>query len=264
MVNHVSIALGSEPLLRASNLCKSFAGVQALQDVSFDIPARGIYGIIGPNGAGKTTLFNILTGLVRADAGEIRFNGSNIVNQPPHCIVAQGMARTFQNIRLFSNMSTLENIMVGRHIRSTTEVFGAIFRNNRARSEEHAIRERAQELLNYVGLKNTGNKQAQELSYGDQRRLEIARALATEPKLLALDEPAAGMNPTETKQLQILLEKLRDDGINILLIEHDMKLMMNLCDRILVLDCGFRIAEDVPVAIQHNTKVIEAYLGISA
>jgi branched-chain amino acid transport system ATP-binding protein len=256
--------MNSEPLLSARNLHKHFAGVQALQDVSFDIPVQGIYGIIGPNGAGKTTLFNILTGLIRADRGEIRFNGSNIINQPPHCIVAQGMARTFQNIRLFSGMTAAENVMVGRHIRSTTQVIGAILRNASTRHEEMSIRQRALELIDYVGLKNVGNKLARELSYGDQRRLEIARALATEPKLLALDEPAAGMNPTETRQLQILLEKLRDDGINILLIEHDMKLMMNLCDRILVLDYGFRIAEDIPVAIQHNPKVIEAYLGISA
>ncbi len=254
------------PLLSAKHISKSFVGLNALQDISFDIPEHGIYGVIGPNGAGKTTLFNILTGFYQADKGELWFNGNNIINQAPHKIVAGGIARTFQNIRLFSNMTALENVMVGRHTQSHAQVIGAVLRSPSQRAEEKHMQEKSEYLLNYVGLnesgkKNISNKLAKELSYGDQRRLEIARALATEPKLLALDEPAAGMNPSETRQLQQLLERLRSDQINVLLIEHDVKFVMNLCEQVLVLDYGIRIAEGTPCEIQKNQDVIEAYLG---
>ena len=258
-MNHPS----SQILLSAKSINKSFAGLQALEDISFDIPMNCIYGIIGPNGAGKTTLFNIITGLYQADKGEIFFNGKNIINHAPHKIVSYGIARTFQNIRLFSNMSAIENVMVGRHTQSSTQLIGSVLRSKKTRDEENAIQHFSHELLEYVGLTNLENKLARELSYGDQRRLEIARALATEPKLLALDEPAAGMNPSETKQLQQLLESLQGKGINILLIEHDVKFVMQLCKRVLVLDYGMRIAEDTPSAIQKNQKVIDAYLGIA-
>ena len=229
-------------LLAASQISKRFGGVQALHEVSFGIASREIYGLIGPNGAGKTTLFNLLTGIYRADGGTFQFDGAEITGLTPDRIAAAGIARTFQNIRLFANLSALENVMIGRHVRTKAGVFGAMLRTRRTLDEERAIEARAFQLLEYVGVASRANDLARHLAYGDQRRLEIARALATEPKLLALDEPAAGMNATETAGLARLLQDIRADGVTILLIEHDMKLVMSLCDRVLVLDYGRRIA----------------------
>ncbi|MCX7157528.1 MAG: ABC transporter ATP-binding protein [Rhodocyclales bacterium] len=253
-----------ELLLEARNIGKRFGGVQALKDVSLTINSGEIYGLIGPNGAGKTTLFNVFTGLYPRDRGEVMFAGVPLSMESPHAVAAAGIARTFQNIRLFGNMTALENVMVGRHVRTRAGVFGAILRTRAERAEEDAIRRRGDELLHYVGISDRANDLARHLSYGDQRRLEIARALATDPKLLALDEPAAGMNATETEALRGLIEGLRKDGLTVLLIEHDVKLVMGLCDRVAVLDYGEKIAEDVPEAVRTNPKVIEAYLGASA
>jgi branched-chain amino acid transport system ATP-binding protein len=248
-------------LLEAHAIAKRFGGVQALKDVSLTLRDGEIYGLIGPNGAGKTTFFNVLTGLYPRDGGEIRFAGAALRLASPHAVARAGIARTFQNIRLFGNMTARENVMVGRHVRTGAGVIGAVFRHRANRAEEAAIRRRADELLHYVGIADRADDTARHLSYGDQRRLEIARALATEPKLLALDEPAAGMNATETAALKTLIEGLRADGLTVLLIEHDVKLVMGLCDRVAVLDYGEKIAEDVPARVRTNPQVIAAYLG---
>ena len=248
-------------LLDARDIGKRFGGVEALSAISLTIEHGEIYGLIGPNGAGKTTFFNVLTGVYRADSGGFSFDGAPLNVSAPHQVAAAGIARTFQNIRLFANMSALENVMVGRHVRTHAGIFGAILRGAGTRAEERAIHERARALLDYVGLAARGNEIAHSLPYGDQRRLEIARALATDPKLLALDEPAAGMNATETATLRQLLERIRTDGTTLLLIEHDMKLVMGLCDRIAVLDYGRKIAEGAPAAVRKDAAVIEAYLG---
>ncbi|KKW68162.1 ABC transporter [Lampropedia cohaerens] len=253
-----------QPLLVAQGLSKRFGGVQALKDVSFTIEQGEIFGLIGPNGAGKTTLFNVMTALYVPDAGSCQFLGADLTRLQPHQIAQHGLARTFQNIRLFRSLSALENVMIGQHMRTRAGVLGAIVRDRRTRAEEARIEARAMQLLDYVGIAQRANEVASALSYGDQRRLEIARALATEPTLLALDEPAAGMNPSETQVLRTLIEKIRADGITVLLIEHDMKLVMNLCDHVLVLEYGQVLAFGRPEVVQRDPRVIEAYLGQGA
>ena len=251
----------SAPLLEARAVAKHFGGVKALRDVSLTIRHGEIYGLIGPNGAGKTTFFNCMTGLYVPDGGGFDFAGAPLVADAPHQAAERGIARTFQNIRLFGNMTALENVMVGRHVRTKAGVLGAMLNSAATRAEEAAIRQRAIDLLHYVRIEDRADDLAKNLSYGDQRRLEIARALATEPKLLCLDEPAAGMNATETEELRDLIEGIRRDGTTILLIEHDVKLVMGLCDRVAVLGYGALVIEDVPAVVQKDQRVIEAYLG---
>jgi branched-chain amino acid transport system ATP-binding protein len=250
-------------ILSTISTTKVFGGLMAVSDVSIDVAPKSIVSIIGPNGAGKTTFFNMLTGLYRPTAGRVLFDGQDVTGTRPDIITSLGVARTFQNIRLFSTMSAVENVMVGRHSRMSAGLFGSILRTPSVRREEAAVREKAHEMLEYVGLGRDLHEQtAANLSYGDQRRVEIARALASDPKLLLLDEPTAGMNPQESQQLTDFMDQIRRElDLTILLIEHDMKVVMGVSEHIWVLDHGEKIAEGEPQEIRENDRVIEAYLG---
>ncbi len=248
-------------LLKISSLTKRFGGLVAVKNVSFDVEAGSIVGLIGPNGAGKTTVFNLITGIYKPDEGEIRFKEKSIAGLPTHRIVAGGIARTFQTIRLFQNLSVLDNVLSGRHCRMKSGALGAMLRYPRERREEKTALVAAVQALDFVGLRADAQNQAKNLAYGNQRLLEIARALATRPQLVILDEPAGGMNEQETTSLISLIRKVRDQGVTVLLIEHDMSLVMRVCEKIVVLEYGSKIAEGTPQQVKNNQEVVRAYLG---